>query len=70
MGREAILVEIEDKMLLFDYGAMITEKEPKFPLHVRPKELSAVFLTHAHLDHSGVLPVSYTHLTLPTKASV
>ena len=65
MGREAILLEIEDKMLLFDYGAMITEKEPKFPLHVRPKELSAVFLTHAHLDHSGVLPLLYVSERIP-----
>ena len=56
---------MKGKKILFDYGAMITEREPKFPLHVRPKELDAIFLTHAHLDHSGTLPLLYISEKIP-----
>ncbi|HEU5460895.1 MAG TPA: MBL fold metallo-hydrolase [Nitrososphaeraceae archaeon] len=55
VGRSAFLVSNENSNILMDYGVLL-KKEPQFPLHVKPKELHAVVLSHAHLDHSGFLP--------------
>ena len=39
-----------------DYG-VIPEKPPEFPLP--PEPVKSIYLTHAHLDHMGALPVYY-----------
>ena len=59
VGASALLVEGSKGRLLLDYGVDISGPEPLFPLHVRPAELSAVVLSHAHLDHSGAAPLLY-----------
>ena len=56
VGRSAVAVMTEKTKLLLDYGVMIGN-EPGFPVHVPPKEVSGVVMTHGHLDHSGAVPI-------------
>ena len=56
-----ILLETETKKVLIDCGLFQGIKElrlknwEEFPIELN--EIDAVFLTHAHLDHSGYLPI-------------
>ncbi|MEM3969274.1 MAG: MBL fold metallo-hydrolase, partial [Thermofilum sp.] len=65
VGRSAILLGIEEKQLLLDYGVSIEGEEPQFPLPVPPKRLDAVAVSHAHLDHSGAVPLLYVSRSIP-----
>jgi putative mRNA 3-end processing factor len=56
IGRISIAVKTEKTQILLDYGVMM-DHEPGFPMHVPPKEVDAIVLTHSHLDHSGAVPV-------------
>jgi putative mRNA 3-end processing factor len=58
VGRSAVLVSHNGTKVLLDYGALTT-RIPGFPIHVQPKEVSAIILSHAHLDHSGALPIYF-----------
>lgn len=58
VGRMAIAVKTETTCVLLDYGVMMNH-EPGFPMHIAPKDVGALVLTHCHLDHSGVLPIFY-----------
>ncbi len=58
VGRSAFLVSHKDSKILLDYGAMTT-KVPGFPMHVPPKDIKAIVLSHAHLDHSGAAPLHF-----------
>ena len=58
VGRSAFLVNCNNTNILMDYGVLL-KKEPIFPMHVKPKEVDAVVITHAHLDHSGFVPSLY-----------
>jgi len=65
VGRSAVAVKTTRSQILMDYGVMINH-EVGFPVHVSPKDLDAVVLTHAHLDHSGLIPLFYVQsLKLP-----
>lgn len=56
VGRSAVAVMTEKTKLILDYGIM-ADHEPGFPVHVPPKEVDGVVMTHGHLDHSGAVPI-------------
>ena len=49
-------VKSANNQVLLDYGVMLDD-QPTFPLHIPPKEVDAIILTHCHLDHSGGVPL-------------
>jgi len=58
VGRSGFLVDCDGTNLLLDYGMLFgnRDKPPQFPLHVKPKDVDSIIITHAHLDHSGNVP--------------
>ncbi|MFQ5941696.1 MAG: MBL fold metallo-hydrolase [Nitrososphaerales archaeon] len=56
VGRSAFLIDANNVRILLDYGVLLRRQEPLFPMHVKPKDVNAVVITHAHLDHSGFVP--------------
>ncbi|WP_420546144.1 MBL fold metallo-hydrolase [Nitrosopumilus sp.] len=58
VGRSGFLVDCNGTNLLLDYGVMFGRRgtPPSYPLHVKPKDIDAIIITHAHLDHSGNVP--------------
>ena len=58
VGRSGFLVNCSGTKLLLDYGVLFGRRgtPPQYPLHVKPKDLDAIIITHAHLDHSGNVP--------------
>ena len=59
VGRSGFAVNCDGTNLLLDYGVMFAKKRndpPSYPLDIRPKDVDATIITHAHLDHSGCIP--------------
>ena len=59
VGRSAFQVNCDGTNFLLDYGVMFGKPRgapPTYPLHVKPKDIDSVIITHAHLDHSGCVP--------------
>lgn len=58
VGRSGFLVGCNGTNLLLDYGVLFGKRglPPKYPLHVKPKDVDSIIITHAHLDHSGYVP--------------
>lgn len=59
------LISVDSKKILIDCGLYQGYKELRLRnwdnLPVKPSEINAVILTHAHIDHSGYLPVLIKH---------
>lgn len=53
IGRLGIVIEERGRRMLVDYG-LAPDTPPGFPLQA--PEIDAMLLTHAHLDHSGMVP--------------
>ena len=56
VGRLAVRIEDHDSSFMVDYG-VIPEKPPEYPMPY--EKVDGIFVTHAHLDHIGALPVCY-----------
>jgi len=78
VGRSCILLQTPESKVLLDCGVDIASEENAFPILDVPEfnlsELDAVILTHAHLDHSGLIPYLFkmgyrgpVYCTLPTR---
>lgn len=55
------LLEVDEKKYLIDCGLFQGQKELRLrnrePFPIDPKTIEAIILTHAHLDHSGYIPL-------------
>ncbi len=67
VGRSAILVETAESKVLLDFGFNPSAPSPRqmMPrldaIGVTPEEIDAVVLTHAHLDHCGLIPFLFKY---------
>lgn len=68
IGRSGFFVECEDANYLLDYGVNLG-RNPQGPMHVAPKDVDSIIITHAHLDHSGYVPLMYVSGDMPVYAT-
>jgi len=79
VGRSGILLQTPNSKVLLDCGIDVASSgEDKFPIFNIPEfniaQLDAVVISHAHLDHVGLLPYLYkmgykgpAYMTMPTR---
>lgn len=67
VGRSALLVSTTESKILIDFGIKVNvgKREHAYPrldlLDILINEIDAIIVTHAHLDHSGLVPFLYKH---------
>lgn len=66
VGRSAILVETRESKLLLDFGinvGALNDPNKAYPTIdvLRLDELDGIIVTHAHLDHVGLVPLLYKY---------
>lgn len=67
VGRSAILVETSESKVLLDLGFNPNAPNPTSAiprldvLGIKPEEIDAVVVTHAHLDHCGLVPFLFKY---------
>ncbi len=59
IGGSSILFTVNDRRFLIDTGIRMNERsgQPRVPDYSGIGHIDAIFLTHAHTDHSGALPI-------------
>ncbi|MBW2997358.1 beta-CASP ribonuclease aCPSF1, partial [Candidatus Woesearchaeota archaeon] len=78
VGRSALFLQTPESRVLLDCGINIASDSAAYPYLESPEfkidELDAVIITHAHLDHSGLVPWLFkmgyrgpVYCTLPTR---
>ena len=79
VGRSALLLQTPNSNILLDCGIDVAARgEEKFPYFNIPgfdiSQLDAIIISHAHLDHTGLLPYLYkmgfkgpVYMTAPTR---
>jgi len=78
VGRSCILMQTLDSSVMLDCGLNVGNSNNKFPFFDLPefsvRDLDAVIISHAHMDHCGLVPFLYkygyrgpVYTTLPTR---
>ncbi|MFC1697672.1 beta-CASP ribonuclease aCPSF1 [Nanoarchaeota archaeon] len=78
VGRSCLLLQTPESRVLLDCGINVANDDKAYPYLEAPefdlKELDAVIITHAHLDHTGFLPYLFkfgyrgpVYCTAPTR---
>lgn len=64
VGRSSFILSKDGKRILLDAGIKLNpfaKSEPPHNLEQHAKELDAIILSHAHIDHSGYIPALFEH---------
>lgn len=78
VGRSCVLMQTLDSSVMLDCGLNIGNTNEKFPFFDVPefsvRDLDAIIVSHAHMDHCGLVPFIYkygyrgpVYTTLPTR---